>query len=184
MNLDLKRVLPPGLRRMLREQKLRAQRSMLPLDRVTDFSVLRSVRPHRPAFGWHRGKCVDRHYIEQFLAANASDIHGRTVEIGENTYTKQFGGDRVTKAEVLDFADHPAATIRADLACAPEISDNSFNCFICTQTLPYIYELRDSVRTIFRTLVPGGVALVTLPGISQIAPKSMTGGAEDYWRFT
>jgi hypothetical protein len=184
MTLDLKRLLPPGMRRLLREQKLRVQRSMLPLDRVTDFSALRSVHPHRPAFGWHRGKCVDRYYVERFLSANSSVIRGRVVEIGEDTYTRQFGGDRITKADVLDIVERPGLTIRADLASAGSVPDDSFDCFICTQTLPYIYNLRDAVTTIFRTLAPGGIALITLPGISQIAPKRMTGGAEDYWRFT
>ena len=184
MTVDLKRLLPPGVRRVLREQKLRAQRNMLPLDRVSDFNVLRNVRPYRPDFGWHRGKCVDRYYVEQFLSRHVSDIRGRAAEIGESVYTKQFGGDHVTKAEVLDFVQRPEVTICADLAHAPEVPDNSFDCFICTQTLSYVYEVGAAVKTIFRTLAPGGVALVTLAGISQITPKRMTGGAEDYWRFT
>jgi SAM-dependent methyltransferase len=184
MTLDLKRLLPPGVRRLLREHKLRAQRNMLPLDRVTDFNALRRVHPYRTDFGWHRGKCVDRYYIEQFLQAHALDIRGRTVEIGESVYTRQFGSDRVVKADVLDFVSGPEVTVRADLAHAPSLSDDSFDCFLCTQTLQYVYEVGDAVKTIFRTLTSGGVALVTLPGISQIAPKNMTGGAEDYWRFT
>jgi SAM-dependent methyltransferase len=157
---------------------------MLKLDRVTDFSVLRTVRPHRKDFGHTRGECVDRYYVEQFLSRHSRDICGGAVEIGENQYMARFGGDRVSKADVLDYVQRPGVTIVADLASASEISDDSFDCIICTQTLMFIYNLREVVRTLHRTLVPGGVALVTLAGISQIVPASMTGGAEDFWRFT
>ena len=79
MTFSLKRLVPAVLRRWLRLQKLQVQRSLLPLDRVTDFSVLRRVRPYRPDFGWHRGKCVDRYYVEQFLMQHSQDIRGRAV---------------------------------------------------------------------------------------------------------
>jgi SAM-dependent methyltransferase len=157
---------------------------MLKLDRVTDFSVLRTVHPHRKEFGWTRGQCVDRYYIEQFLSQHSSDIRGRAVEIAENVYMAQFGGDRIDKADVLDYVQRPGVTILADLMSASEIADDSFDCFICTQTLMYLYDLRAAVKTLWRTLAPGGVALVTLSGISQVAPLSMTGEAQDYWRFT
>ncbi len=181
---SLKRLLPPVLRRWLGQQKLNAQRRLLPLDRVTDFSVLRRVSPYRPAFGWFRGPCVDRHYIEQFLSQHSQDIRGRVVEIGENLYMTQFGGGRVTRADVLDFVEHPSVTLLADLTNALSIPGNTFDCIVCTQTLMCIYDLRAAVDTFHRTLAPGGVALVTLAGISQIVPASMTGGAEDFWRFT
>lgn len=184
MTSALKRLLPRPLRHWLSRHKLNAQRHMLPLDRVTDFSVLRRVRPYRPNFGWSRGKCIDRYYIEQFLARHSQDIRGRAVEIGENQYMTQFGGNRVERADVLDFVAQPKATIVADLADGASIPANSFDCIVCTQTLMYLYAPSLAVQTFLRTLAPGGVALVTLAGISQITPKSMTGGADDYWRFT
>lgn len=180
----LKRLLPASTRRWLRRQSLAAQRSLLRLDRVTDFSELRRVTPYRRAFGWHRGLCVDRVYIEEFLARHSGDIRGRCVEIGENLYTAKFGGGRVRSADVLDYVARPEVTLVADLADAAAIPDNSFDCILCTQTLMYIYDAPAAVQSIHRMLAPGGTALVTLAGISQIAPKEMTGGAEDYWRFT
>lgn len=154
------------------------------MDRVTDFSVLRRVRPYRPAFGWFRGQCVDRYYIEQFLSQHSHDIRGRAVEIGENLYMAKLGGDRISRADVLDFVNRPGVTILADLTDAAAIPDGSFDCIICTQTLMSVYDLPAAVATLYRTLSPGGVALITLAGISQIVPPSMTGGAEDFWRFT
>jgi len=184
MSASFQRLLPAVARRWLRRQSLRAQRSLLPLDRLNDFALLRRVTPYRPDFGWHRGKCVDRVYIEQFLSQYQNDIRGRCVEIGEDLYTRQFGGSRVSRADVLDHVPHPGVTLVADLADAASISDASFDCILCTQTLMYLYEPGAAVRTFFRTLAPGGTALVTLAGISQIAPRKMTGGADDYWRFT
>lgn len=180
----LKQLLPTATRRWLRRKSQNVQRGLLPLDRLTDFARLRRVTPYRRDFGWHRGQCVDRVYIEQFLGRHSGDIRGRAVEIGENLYMAKFGGAQITRAEVLDCVARPEVTLLADLSDAPSIPDHSFDCILCTQTLMYLYDPAAAVRTMHRTLVAGGVALVTLAGISQIAPKRMTGGAEDYWRFT
>jgi SAM-dependent methyltransferase len=157
---------------------------MLPIDRLTDFSQLRSVKPYRPAFGWFRGKCIDRVYIEQFLSCNAPDIRGRCVEIGENQYMDRFGASQITRADVLDVISRPGVTISADLTDAPAIPSNSYDCIICTQVLMCIYDVRSAVQTIFRILCPGGVALVTVAGISQIAPPTMMAEGGEFWRFT
>ena len=157
---------------------------MLPLDCLTDFSQLRRVKPYRPSFGWFRGKCIDRVYIEQFLSCNHHDIHGRCVEIGENQYMKQYGGNQISSSDVLDVLSREGVTIVADLTDARDIPSNAFDCIICTQVLMYIYDVRAAVDTIFRILAPGGVALVTVAGISQIAPPTMMAEGGEFWRFT
>ena len=43
-------------------------------------------------FGSEWGQCIDRYYIESFLARHAADIHGHVLEVADNTYTRQFGG--------------------------------------------------------------------------------------------
>jgi len=54
---------------------------------------------------------------------------------------------------------------------------------ICTQTLNVVYDTEGVIRTLHRMLKPGGVALVTVPGITQAArPDRDLWG--DYWRFT
>jgi len=164
--------------------KLRVSRSLLPLDRVTDFSQLRSVKPYRPAFGWFRGQCIDRVYIERFLSSNAHHIRGRCVEFGENTYMSRFGEGRVTRVDVLDVLPREGVTIIADLSDASGIPSESFDCIVCTHVLMYIYDLRAAVETIFRILAPGGVALVTVAGISQMAPPAMMAEGGEFWRFT
>src|SRR3954469_20019384 len=130
---------------------------------------LHRLTPISRAFGFDRGQPVDRHYIEAFLAAHAGDVRGDVVEIGDDAYTRRFGGDRVVRSDILHVsADNPRATIVADLADADHIASDSFDCVIVTQTLPLIFDIAAAVRTIHRILRPGGVCLATVPGISQV----------------
>ena len=81
------------------------------------FGDLRRVRPLSQQFGFDRGLPVDRHDVEKFLTCQADDIRGRVMEIGDNFYTRKFGGDRVTKSDVLHVKEgNPDATIVGDLA--------------------------------------------------------------------
>src|SRR5262245_36845760 len=57
------------------------------------------LQPIRPAFGHRHGQCIDRYYIETFLARYTTDIHGHVLEIGDNVYTRQFGGQRVCQSD-------------------------------------------------------------------------------------
>jgi SAM-dependent methyltransferase len=149
-----------------------------------DLGDLRRVTPIDSGFGLGRGKPVDRHYIEDFLRRHAADIRGRVLEVAENTYTRQFGGSRVERSDILHVdASNPRATLVGDLAGDNELPDDSFDCFICTQTLTYIYDVQRAVETIHRILRPGAVLLVTVPGISQMSPYDRDRWGE-YWRFT
>lgn len=142
------------------------------------------TRPISRNYGWERGTPVDRFYIERYLSAHATDVRGRVLEIGDDEYTRRYGGGRVTSSDVLHASPgNPQATLVADLADAPEIADASFDCVICTQTLLLIYDLKAAVATLHRILAPGGVALVTVPGVSRICREEADEWG-DYWRFT
>lgn len=149
------------------------------------FGDLRRVTPIEPDFGWKRGKPIDRYYIEKFLASHADDIQGRVLEMGDNYYTSEFGGDRVTKSDVMQVIDGPQVDIVADLTDCSEdqIPSNTYDCIILTQTLPFIYDVRAAMKTLYRILKPGGVLLTTFAGISQISPEDVELWGE-YWRFT
>ena len=154
-----------------------------PVGRV-DFGDLRSIHPISREWGLDRGQPVDRYYIEKFLSASTRDIKDRVLEVGTNRYTLQYGDDRVTTSDVLHVsAEDPRATIVADLTSADHVPSDNFDCIICTQTLHFIYEVETVVRTLHRILKPGGVLLVTTPGISQISRYDMDRWG-DYWRFT
>lgn len=145
------------------------------------FGSLRSVYPVSGQFAFDRGLPVDRYYIEKFLASHASDIRGRVLEVKDATYTNRFGGSRVLKSDILSLAsDVGSPTIIADLADGKGIPSSAFDCAIVTQTLHLIYDVPAALRTLHRILTPGGVLLVTVPGISQICREEKG----DFWRFT
>lgn len=134
-------------------------------------------------WGYDRGEPVDRYYIERFLEANADRIRGRVLEIAPSLYTQRYGRG-VSQADVLHVVEgNPEATIVADLTSADQIPSDAFDCVIVTQTLHLIYDVRAALQTMYRILKPGGVALVTVPGISQISRYDMEQWG-DYWRFT
>lgn len=175
-------ILPRWALNELRAYRRRHQCSP-PLGKVS-FGALRHVTPVSRNWGFDRGLPIDRYYIERFLAANATDIRGRVLEVKSNLYTRSFGGSRVTVSDVLNLAEgNPEATIVGDLATAKDIPSDAFDCIILTQTLQLIFDLRAALGTVYRTLRPGGVLLLTVPGISQIA-RDDGEGWKDYWRFT
>ena len=134
------------------------------------FGNLRRLTPLSREFGYDRGLPIDRYYIECFLAKNASDIRGQILEVGDNAYTLQFGGNCVTKSEVLHVREGNArATIVGDLTCAGHIPSDRFDCVILTQTLQFISNAPAALRTVERILKPGGIVLATFSGISPIS---------------
>jgi SAM-dependent methyltransferase len=58
-----------------------------------------------------------------------------------------------------------------------------YDCVILTQTLPFIFDVQAALRTVERILKPGGVLLLTVPGISPISRYDAERWG-DYWRFT
>ncbi|HWJ55601.1 MAG TPA: glycosyltransferase [Vicinamibacterales bacterium] len=163
------RVLPPADRRP-------------PLGRVR-FGDLRRVTPISPDFGFDRGLPVDRYYIEKFLARHASEIAGRVLEVGDDSYTRRFGGVRVTRADILHVhAGNPRATFVGDLTDPSVLPENTFDCIVLTQTLHLIYDVRLAIDRLRRALAPGGVLLVTAPGISAIDRGEW--GSTWFWSFT
>jgi SAM-dependent methyltransferase len=180
----LRDVMRDGVRRLVPRVLLRrVRRGSVPLPGRVDFGDLRRTAPMSRHFGFERGLPVDRHYVEQFLAAHAGDIAGRVLEVGESTYTRRFGGSRVRRSDVLHIdPDAPGATIIADLAAADHVASDAFDCIVLTQTLHLIYDVPAAIRTLHRILAPGGVVLVTAPGISQLH----SGRWRDtwYWAFT
>ncbi len=148
------------------------------------FGSLRRLSPFSRQFGFDRGKPVDRVYIESFLNSFAADIRGSVLEIGDDYYSRTYGGGQITEQDVLHIsAGHPGATIIADLANAPHIPSERFDCIVFTQTLHLIYDLKAALATLLRILKPGGVLLTTVPGISQICRDAAYPDA-DSWRFT
>lgn len=141
---------------------------------------LRTTKPISSGWGFDRGRPVDRYYIDSFLEGHRKDIQGRVLEILNSDYTYRFGS-RIERADILDIDPaNQQATILADLAAADSISGDSFDCFLLTQTLQLIYDVKSAIAHSHRILRPGGVLLVTIPAVSRLAGDGYT----DYWRFT
>ena len=134
---------------------------------TVDLGDLARTTPISSAFGFDRGTPVDRYYIEQFLSAQAQLIRGRVLELGEDLYSKRFGAG-ITQQDVLHVREHPRATIVGDLCDPAILPADSFDCIIVTQTLHLIYDMAAAVRSLARAVRPGGVLLVTVPGVSSI----------------
>ena len=141
------------------------------------------LQPISREIGYERGTPVDRYYIEKFLNKHSTDVQGYVLEIGDNTYTLRYGGSRVERSDVLNVIEgNPLTTIVADLTQADHLSSNQFDCVILTQTLHFIYDMRVALNTLHRILKPGGVLLVTFPGISHL--RSGEWPAPWYWSLT
>ncbi len=162
--------------------KPKGQPYVTPVGRVR-FGSLRRVTPLSRDFGYDRGLPIDRYYIERFLSTYASDVRGHVLEIADDTYTRRFGGGRVTKSDVLHVEETERATIVGDLSCGDHIASETFDCMILTQTLQFIYDVPAALRTAWRILRPGGVVLATVPGITPISRYDMDRWG-CYWAFS
>lgn len=169
--------LPVG--RIFRRLKVRTR----PAIGQVDFGDFAHPYPVSEDFGWDRGTPADRYYIESFLARHASDIAGRVLEIGDDAYSRRFGGDRILQQDILHVdARNPRATIFGDISMQDVLPRSAFDAIILTQTLHLIYDMAAALANLYEALQPGGVLLVTVPGISQIDRGEW--GAAWYWSLT
>jgi len=161
----------------------RSDSKALPIGGIS-FGDLDRTDPISRTFGFDRGACIDRRYIEQFLSREQASIRGRVLEIAENTYTRRFGGGRVVQSDVLFTGPgHRNGTLVGDLTHCESLPTEVFDCVILTQTLQHIYEMNAAIRTLFGILIQGGCVLATMPGISHVSRFDMDRWG-DFWRFT
>lgn len=134
-------------------------------------------------YGMDRGEPLDRYYVEKFLGQHKESVKGSCLEVLNNPYTLKYGGEKVTKSDILDIEEtNREATIIDDLRHLTKIADNTYDCIILTQVLQFIDDLDAAISECHRILKDNGVLLVTLPSVSRIDCSSGISG--DYWRFT
>jgi Methyltransferase domain len=138
------------------------------------------LRPLSYLWGLDRGIPIHRHYLTEFLRHFSSDIRGHCLEFQEDWYTSEFGGERVTKSDILHKErGNSNATIVADITGPNDVPNNLFDCIICTYVLNVIFELDKAISELYRILKPGGVLLVAVPQAAMCDPQW-----HDLWRFT
>ena len=168
---------------MIKEFITQLAKGLVRKSNKVEWKNLRSLKPVSGNFGFIRGTPVDRYYIEKFLADNKKHIHGRVLEVAESLYSKKFNGG-VEQFETLGMSNENSdTTIIGDLTVAASLPSNSMDCFICTQTFNFIYEIKKAVAGSYQLLKPGGVMLVTVAGVCQVSRYDMERWG-DYWRFT
>lgn len=141
---------------------------------------LRRPAPLSDRYGFDRGTPVDRVYIEQFLSTHSSRIRGRVLEVKSPTYTRRYGGDAVTAADVVDVdAENPRATLVADLGEPGSLPAERYDCVVLTQTLQLIPDVPTVLVNAWSALRPGGSLLLTVPVAAQVEPRY-----SDLWRWT
>ena len=176
----LRDVLPPTIVQRIRQ--IRSGQPAPALGRVR-FGDLSGSTPIDDDFGFGRGTPIDRGYIAEFLSRYAEDIGGRVLEVGDDDYSRRFGGTRITHQDILHIhPDNPRATIVGDLARPGVLPPAAFDCLVLTQTLHLIYDMASAVREMHRALRPRGVVLLTVPGISRIDRGEWGDGW--YWSLT
>lgn len=131
------------------------------------------ITPISCQFGTERGTPVDRKYIEMFLNKYRDNISGDVLEIEDSFYTNKFGVN-VSKSIVMDVSsDNPDISFNANLETGEGIREGIADCFILTQTLMYIYDLKSAVNNIYKLLKPNGTVLITCSGMSQNSRRCM-----------
>ena len=133
-------------------------------------------------WGFDRGEPVDRFYIASFLATHAEDIRGHVLEVAEDLYSSRFGGEHITRLDILSLHWRPSATIIGDFTDPSTLPSGQFDCIILTQTLQYVFDLNAGVAQLRRALRPGGILLLTAPALTPI--KEGEEKASWYWSFT
>lgn len=148
------------------------------------FGGLRRLTPIGRLFGRNRGQPIDRYYTEQFIAAHASDLRDRVLEVDSPAFTHKFGRDRVTHSNVLCArASNPYFTLIGDVCSGDGIPGDAFDCIILTHVLAFVWDFQAAIAQVTRALKPGGVLLVTLPGSSHISRHEIDSAVE-IRRFT
>ena len=187
MKSPQKRLDPASLRSRVKRllgkvRRARGPKAKPPLGTIR-LGDLERTTPFSRDFGFDRGGPVDRVYIERFLEEHSPSIRGRTLEIGDDSYTRRFGGDRTVRRDVfhVDGTRENAAFV-GDLADAPDVPSDTFDCIVLTQTLQFVWDVKGALATCHRILAPGGTLLLTAPGLSQLDRGEWS--ESWYWAFT
>ena len=105
------------------------------------------------------------------------------MEVANNNYTIKFGKDNVTKSIICHVMGWGKDAIKVNFETGEGVRDEMTDCLICTQTLQYIFDLKTAMENIYRMLKPGGVALITVPGIKPLCEYDNNQWGE-HWSFT
>lgn len=140
------------------------------------------LEPISRRFGSEFGTPIDRVYIERFIREQSQYIRGTVMEIAEDKYARAYQS-QISEMQILHVNGWGGKVIKGNFATGEGIVPNSIDCLICTQTLLFIYDLKNSIKNIYALLKEGGTALITVPGITQVSLYDYRNWGQ-YWSFT
>lgn len=180
------------------EREVKELRRALPrMIRPVLLNDIKRVKPITNDFGFSRGIPIDRYYIEKFLQNHKDAIKGNLLEVSGDDYIRKYGQEGST-CSILQFTENKAAEnknilstggggersfVYADLTRLDSFEHDAFDCFVCTQTFNFIYDIKRAIEGAYAILREGGTLLATVSGISQISRYDMDRWG-DYWRLT
>ena len=149
-----------------------------------DWKDLRTTTPVSDIFGYDRDiQSVHRYYVDNFVASHADKIKGTVLEVGDSMYIDRFK-EKINDYNVIHYSDVKSARgFVADLTKKETIPAAKFDCFICTQTFNFIYDIHRAIEGAHHLLKPGGYLIATVSGIQQISKYDHSRWG-DYWRLT
>ena len=141
-----------------------------------EHNFLISAEPVSRLYGNDRGTPIDRYYIENFLRKESKgfDSSGRTLEVGEDTYSRQFFP--LFAHDILDYSKG------MDLTKYETLPKEIYDIFICTQTFHQIFDVKSALEGSRYLLKNNGVMLATVCG--NITKLAHNDEYEHYWGFT
>lgn len=143
------------------------------------WGTLRRTTPFSSSYGFERGTPIDRHYLDQFLAAHRGLITGEVLEVQTRDDTERFG-QGVTRADTFDIVPAFSPTYLCDLAhCERVIPSGADDCLLLPNALPHVRELDLALAHAARIVKPGGTILASVAGL-----LPLTGDVPDDWRFS
>lgn len=145
---------------------------------IPHWGNLRRISPLSQNFGFDRGTPVDRFYLHRFLEANRARITGRVLEVQVASYTRTYG-EAVETSHTVDIDSRFDATYTCDLANAPQIPSDYYDCFLLPNTLQHVKDLNSTLRTVLRVVKPGGAILASASGLLPLIPDG-----DDFWHLS
>ncbi len=158
------------------------------LCREENSEILKALSPYPVGklFGGDRGGSICRYYVDKFLRKNQSLIKGNVLEIGDRTYTWQFG-EMVECSHCLhfdrEFVSGTEEDFYGDLRNGDGLRTGFYDCIILTQVLNFVEDIRNVPKLLINSLKPGGTLLITVSGITPVSRYDMDRWGH-FWNFT
>jgi len=165
-------------------------RALVRKRRPVIFGDLRRPDPVSRDLGWSRGTPIDRRYIQQYLSDARDDLRGDALEVGELRYIDEFGTSGTNGTILVPDAalasNYPQSTrvLVGDLSKPGSLPEGRFDCFVCTQTLNFIFDTRNAIVGAHRVLKKGGCFLGTVSGHCVPVSRYDADLWGDFWRFS